>query len=100
MAATWHRIQAATRPYLWLSWATAAWALLSYALLHSHLHLSHRIVLLASLGRGFALFGACVGVLYVLVGARRIGWVTLGVAAVAINVWYCWDYVRALVGLS
>jgi len=100
MAGTWHKIQTASKTYLWLSWATAAWALASYALIHSHARLSHRLDLLTSLGRGFALFGGILGVLYVLVGARRPSLVVAGVAAAAINLWYSWDYVRSLAGLT
>ena len=99
MAGTWHKIQTASKAYLWLSWATAAWALASYALIH-HARLSHRLGLLTSLGRGFALFGGILGVLYVLVGARRPSLVVAGVAAAAINLWYSWDYVRSLAGLT
>jgi hypothetical protein len=100
MAGTWHKIQTASKAYLWLSWATAAWALASYALIHSHVRLSHRLDLLTSLGRGFALFGGILGVLYVLISARRPSLVVAGVAAAAINLWYCWDYVRSLAGLT
>ena len=100
MAGAWQKIQSASKTYLWLSWVTAVWALGSYSLIHSHAHLSHRMSLLTSLGRGFALFGGCLGVLYVLVSARRPFLVSSGLAAAAINLWYCWDYVRSLIGLS
>ena len=100
MAGTWHKIQAATKTYLWLSCATAVWALASYGLIHSHARLSHRLDLLTSLGRGFALFGGILGVLYVLISARRPSLVVVGAAAAAINLWYCWDYVRSLAGLT
>jgi hypothetical protein len=100
MASTWHKIQTASKSYLWLSWATALWALTSYALIHSHLRLSHSLDLLTSLGRGFALFGGILAVLYVLIGARRPSLVVSGAAAAAINLWYCWDYVRSLTGLT
>jgi hypothetical protein len=100
MPGAWHKVQSAAKTYLWLSWVTAAWVLASYGLLRSHAHLSHRLSLLTSLGRGFALFGGCLGVLYVLVSARQPWLVISGLAAAAINLWYCWDYVRSLIGLS
>ena|SRR6516164_7812909 len=97
MVGAWHQFQTASKSYLWLSWATAAWALVSFALLHSHARLPHAIHLLVELGRGFALLGGFLAVLYVLVGARRAPLVVSGSAAAAINFWYCWDYVRSLV---
>jgi hypothetical protein len=96
MAGAWHKFQSASKAYLWLSWATAVWAVAAYALVHLHAHLSHRAGLLISLSRGFALFGGCLGVLYVLVGARKASLVVSGVVAAALNLWYCWDYVRSL----
>jgi uncharacterized membrane protein YdjX (TVP38/TMEM64 family) len=97
MTNAWRKIQSASKTYLWLSWATAAWALISYALIHSHVQVSHRLDLLTSLSRGLALFGGFLGILYVLLGARRSSLVISGVAATAVNLWYCWDYVRSLV---
>jgi hypothetical protein len=93
----WRNIQSTSRAYLWLSWATASWALLSFALLQTHLRFPHSVDLLISLGRGFALMGGALAVLYVLIGARRPSLVLSGVAAALVNFWYCWEYVRSLV---
>jgi hypothetical protein len=98
MADVWHKIQSASKTYLWLSWASAAWAFVSYAILHAHVALPHSVDLLLALSRGFTLFGGCVAVLYVLIGARRPWLVVSGVAAAVANFWYCWEYVQSLVG--
>jgi hypothetical protein len=96
MTGTSSKIQAAVKGYLWLSWVTAVWALASYALIHAHLHLPPVVKLLTSLARGFSLFGGCIAVLYVLLGARRAVLVASGLVAIAINFWYSWEYLRAL----
>jgi hypothetical protein len=96
MAGTSYKVQAAVKGYLWLSWVTAVWALASYALVHAHLHLPPFVELLTRLARGFALFGGCIAVLYVLLGARTTLLVASGIVAAAINFWYCWEYLRAL----
>jgi hypothetical protein len=98
MADVWHKIQSASKTYLWLSWATAAWALVSYAILQAHVPLPQSVDLLLALSRSFTLFGGCLAVLYVLIGARRPWLAVSGVAAAVVNFWYCWEYVQSLVG--
>ena len=97
MSGIWRKAQSASTAYLWLAWATAVWALLSFALLHRHTRLPHSVDLLIALSRGFSLMGGALAVLYVLIGARRTPLVLSGVAAAVINFWYCWEYVRSLV---
>ena len=96
MTRTSQTVQAAVKGYLWLSWATAVWALASYVLIRAHLHLPPFVELLTRLGRSFALLGGCLAVLYVVLGTRKALLVASGLAAAAINFWYCWDYLRAL----
>ena len=97
MVGAWHKVQSASKAYLWLSWATAAWALISFIIIHWHVRLPHSVGLLLALSRGFTLFGGCLAVLYVLIGARRTSLVVSGVAAAVVNFWYCWDYIRSLI---
>lgn len=97
MVGAWHQVQSASKAYLWLSWATAAWGLISFAIVHWHVGLPHSVGLLIALSRGFTLLGGCLAVLYVLVGARRTSLVVSGVVAALVNFWYCWEYVRSLV---
>jgi hypothetical protein len=97
MVGGWHQFQSAAKAYLWLSWATAAWGLTSFAIIHWHVGLPHSVGLLTALSRGFTLLGGCLAVLYVLVGARRTSLAVSGVAAAVVNFWYCWDYIRSLV---
>jgi hypothetical protein len=96
MTGVWHNIQSTSKAYLWLSWATAGWGLVSFALVQTRVRLPHSIDLLVSLGRGFALMGGSLAVLYVLIGARRPSLILSGVAAALVNFWYCWGYVRSL----
>ena len=97
ITAGWHKVQSASKAYLWLAWATALWAVASFGILHSHTRVPHPVDLLISLSRGFSLFGGFLAVLYVLIGARRPSLILSGVAAAAVNFWHCWDYVRSLV---
>lgn len=99
MIGAWHQLQSASKPYLWLAWATAAWAVLSYSFLHWHVRLPHALELLTALARGFSLFGGFLAVLYLVLGARRPAPILSGVAAAAINFWYCRAYLRSLFGI-
>ena len=96
MTSTWRGLQVAFKSHLWLSWATAVWAAASYLIIHADSHLPHFVELLTSLSRGFAVFGGCLALLYVLLAARTTLLVVSGLVAGAVNFWYCWDYVRAL----
>ena len=96
MKELWHKIQAASKICLWLSWATVVWALFSYLSFRMNLSLPNAIDLLTFWSAPLALLGGGFALLYVIVGARTTPHVASGLLAAAANFVYAWSFVHRL----
>ena len=98
VATIWRKVQSGSKIALWLSWATLAWALLSYVSFQTPMRLPHAVELLGMLSGGISLVGGCLACLYLLVGARSTPFVISALVAAAANFCYCWMFIDSLVG--
>jgi hypothetical protein len=92
----WRKTQAASRTCLWLSWATVAWGLFSYASFKWNLSLPNVVDLLTFWSAPAALVGSGLAILYVIVGARTTRDVASGLLSAAANYVYAWSFVHRL----